>query len=230
MIIPGHVQRRYDFRQGKRLGKKDHITVWKKPKRPEWMSKEAYKEYPNEIQIREFKVDGVIYITTLVDAATHPKHELHLVYKRRWEAELHLNSIKTIMGMDKVSCKSPRMVRKEIGVYLLAYNIIRTLIVEACTVSPALPWQISFKSTLQLLNHFTPCFALLEPTKSDPLYMHMLQLIATNKVGNRPGRVEPRAVRQRNKSFPILRNNRKAEQQKLLQQRERRLKKYDDAA
>lgn len=95
VIVPGHVQRRSDFRQGKRLGKKDHITTWKKPKRPNWMSKEAYKEYSNEIQIREFKVNGIIYISTFFDASTYPKRELYLVYKRRWEAELHLNSIKT---------------------------------------------------------------------------------------------------------------------------------------
>ena len=165
VIVPGHIQRHSDFRKGKRLGKKDHITVWKKPKRPEWMSQEAYKKYPNEIPIREFKSNGVIYISTFFDASLYPKNELYLLYKRRWEVELHLNSIKTVMGMDMLSCKSPEMLRKEIGVHFLAYNIVRTIIIEACIINSAMPWKVSFKSTLQLLNQFLPRFSLLEPLK-----------------------------------------------------------------
>jgi len=193
------------------------------------MSKEAYKEYPDEIQIREFKVNGIIYISTFFDALTHPKRELYRLYKRRWEVELHLNSIKTVMGMEMLSCKSPEMVRKEVGIYFLAYNIVRTVIVESCVANPAVPWQISFKSTLQLLNQFTPRFSLLDSSKKNKLYTQMLQLIVTNKIGKRPGRIEPRAVRKRSKSFPTLRN-RQIERQKILQQRNKRMKDYDGAA
>jgi hypothetical protein len=229
VIVPGHAQRRSDFRKGKRLGKKDHITVWKKPKRPEWMSQEAYKNYPNEMQIREFKSNGVIYISTFFDVSLYPKNELYLLYKRRWEVELHLNSIKTVMGMDMLSCKSPEMLRKEIGVHFLAYNIVRTIIIEACIINSVKPWNVSFKSTVQLLNQFMPHFSLLEPLERNNLYTHVLQLIVTNKVGKRPGRVEPRAIKHRSKSFPTLRN-RQSERQKILQQRNKKLKNYDDAA
>lgn len=229
VVIPGHAQRRYDFRKGKRLGKKDHLTVWKKPRRPDWMSEEMYNEYANEIQIREFKVNGVVYVSTFLDPSTHPKNELHTLYKRRWEVELHLNSIKTVMGMNSVSCKTPEMVRKEIGIHFLAYNIIRELIVDACIHHDALPWQISFKATLQLLNQFTPRFSPLNKKKRAAFYSQMLWLIVKNKVGNRPGRVEPRAVRQRPKTFPVLKNTRKAEQQKLLKQRKIRMDKIATA-
>lgn len=229
VIFPGHAQRRYDFRQGKRLGKKDHITLWKKPRRPNWMSEETYKEYPNEIQIREFKVNGVVYVSTFLDASTHPKKELHALYKRRWEVELHLNSIKTVMGMNRLTCKTPEMVRKEIGIHFLAYNIIRDLIVDACIDHDALPWQISFKATLQLLNQFTPRFSSLNKKKRADLYIKMLWLIVKNKVGNRPGRVEPRAVRQIPRTFPVLKNTRKVEQQKLLKQRKTRLDEIETA-
>ena len=44
----------------------------------------------------------------------------------------------------------------------------------------------------------------------------LLRLIVTKKVGNRPGRHEPRAVISRPKtSFPILRKSRKVEQVRL---------------
>ena len=229
VIVPGHTQRCTDFRKGKRLGKKDHITVWKKPIRPEWMSQEAYEKYPNEIQIREFKSSGVIYISTFFDASLYPKNELCLLYKRRWEVELHLNSIKTVMGMDMLSCKSPEMLRKEIGVHLLAYNIVRTLIIEACVINSAVPWEVSFKSTLQLLNQFIPRFSLLEPFNRNNLFTQILKLIATNKVGKRPGRIEPRAIKHRSKSFPTLRD-RQSERQKIIQKRNKKVKNHDDAA
>jgi Transposase DDE domain len=229
VIIPGHVQRCTDFRKGKRLGKKDHINAWKKPKRPEWMSQETYKSYPNEMQIREFQCNGVIYISTFFDGLLYPKNELYLLYKRRWEVELHLNSIKTVMGMDMLSCKSPEMLRKEVGVYFLAYNIVRMIIVEACIAHPAIPSQISFKSTVQLLNQFTPRFSLLEPPQKNILYAQMLRLTVTNKIGKRPGRVEPRAIKYRSKSFPTLRN-RQSERQKILQKRNKKTENYNDAA
>jgi hypothetical protein len=210
------VQRRYDFRTGKRLGKKDHITSWKKPKRPEWMSPELYKEYPAEIQIREFQANGVIYVTTLLDLSTYPKNELHALYRKRWQVELHLNRIKTVMGMDKLSCKTPEMIRKEIGIHFVAYNIIRGLIVEASALHDALPWQISFKATLQLLNQFTPLYFNADQRKRKRLYQHILELVVTNKVGNRPGRFEPRVVKQRPKTFPVLKSTREVEREKIV--------------
>lgn len=223
VIVPGHVQRCYDFNEGIILGEKDHITVWKKPRRPAGMSEEAYKKYPNKIQIREFKVNGIVYLTTLMDASTYPKKELHGLYKRRWEVELHLRSIKTHMKMDRLSSETPDMVRKEIGVHLLAYNIIRELMVDGCLKEYALPTQISFKGTLQLLNQFTPHFITIQNSKKEALYLQMYALIVKNKVGRRPGRVEPRAIRFKVKSFPILKNDRKVEKQKLLALRVKKL-------
>lgn len=218
-IVPGHIQRCYDFNEGTILGKKDHITQWNKPRRPKWMSKEAYKKYPKTIQIREFEVNGVVYTTTFMDASLYPKEELYTLYKRRWDVELHLRSLKTHMKMDKLSSITPSMVRKEIGVHLLAYNIIRELMVDGGIKGNALPTRISFKGTLQLLNQFTPHFISIPKDKKAALYSQMLTLIVKNKVGKRPGRVEPRAIRKRSQSFPTLKTNRKIEKEKILAQR-----------
>jgi IS4 transposase len=216
ILVPGHNQRCYDFRKGLRLDKKDHIVDWKKPKRPEWMTQQEYAQYPKQIQIRELKVGGVIYMTTLLKAQEYHKNELALLYRRRWEIETNLNSIKTIMGMDKLSCKSPDMIKKEIGVYLLAYNIIRHIMVSACIQHEALPNRVSFKGTVQLLNEFMPYLvAYSSKKKKQLLYNELIKLIVTKKVGNRPERHEPRAVKSRPKTFPILKNPRKVEQAKL---------------
>lgn len=180
------------------------------------MSQKDYAKYPNHIQIREFKVGGTVYITTLLEEKKYPKKELASLYQRRWEAEIHLNSIKTVMGMDQLVCKSPDMIKKEIGFYFLAYTIIRYIMVNAAVQHDVPPNTISFKGTLQLLNELIPYLSTC-PSKKKwlALYNQFLFLIVTKKVGNRPGRCEPRAVKSRPKTFPVLRKSRKIEQDKL---------------
>lgn len=158
-IFQGQGKRSYDFRKGDSLGKKDHIVEWEKPQRPIWMSKERYRAYPDRICIREFKVNGKIYVTTFLNSKEFNKKELADLYQLRWLCEVNLRSIKTIMKMDMLSCKTPDMVRKEIDIHLLAYNIIRVIIAEACCKYSGTPNQISFKGTVQIINHFMPILA-----------------------------------------------------------------------
>ncbi|MBD2677406.1 hypothetical protein H6G98_06805 [Nostoc sp. FACHB-857] len=47
--------------------------------------------------------------------------------------KLDLRHLKTTLGMDVLRCKTPSMVRKEIYVYLLAYNLLRSLMWSAGT-------------------------------------------------------------------------------------------------
>lgn len=222
-IFRGHAQRHYDFRTGIRLGKNDHITEWKKPIKPEWMTDEQYSTYPDEIEIREFKVNGNIYVTTLLDSKRYHKKELAQIYERRWDVEINLKSIKAIMNMDFLSCKTPEMVRKEIGIHFLAYNFIRIIIAMACEKHNELPWKISFKGAVQLINSFIPHFISSNEEKNKMLYTEMLKLIIKNKIGNRPGRVEPRAVKRRPKAFPSLSKPRVVEKMRLMKKIEKRI-------
>lgn len=208
-VFRAAAQRRYDFRYGKRLGKYDHISTWKKPRKPDWMSRTEYDAYPDTLQVREFKESDLVYVTTFLDPKAYPKKELGLLYKRRWEVETNLNYIKTVMSMNHLTCKTPAMIEKEIAVHFLAYNIIRNLIAKAAMKHRLVPTQISFKGTIQLLNHFTPLFYHAEQQHKHVLFETLLDCISRNKVANRPGRVEPRAIKQRPKSFPALKINRK---------------------
>lgn len=112
-IFKGQSQRKYDFRKGQHLGKNDHIVQWKKPQRPEWMSQGKYDSYPSEIAVREFKVKGEVYVTTFLNSKKYSKKELAKIYQLRWHIELNLNSIKTTMNMDMLSCKTPEMIKKK---------------------------------------------------------------------------------------------------------------------
>jgi hypothetical protein len=225
-IFQGQSQRHYDFRKGIHLGKKDHVVCWKKPKKPEWMTQEKYDLYPEEISVREFKVSGKIYVTTFLDEKKYPKRELAKIYERRWEIEINLRSLKTIMDMDMLSCKTPEMVRKEIGIHFLAYNFIRVIMARGCFEHNSYPWKISFKGTVQLLDEFMPHLGSLNTKENQAMYSEMLKLITSNKVGNRPGRVEPRAIKQRPKPFPTLNRSRSIEKDRLKRKMEKRISRY----
>jgi len=161
-----------------------------------------------------------------LDSNKYNKKELAEIYKLRWHIEINIDSIKTVMNMDMLSCKTPEMVMKEIGVHFLAYNIIRILMAEACQKHSVNPRNISFKGTVQTLNSFIPFFIDSNKTRNTKLYNKMQSLIARNKIGNRPGRVEPRKIKQRRKPFKTLNGPRKLEKEKIAKKIERRKSKY----
>jgi hypothetical protein len=189
-----------DFSAGQRLGTKDHIITYSKPKKPYWMSEADYALAPNDINIRELKVGGKVLITTMLCAKEVEKTELKKLYKKRWHVELDLRDIKTTMGMETLSCKTPEMIEKELWVYFLAYNLIRLLMSQSALLSKVLPRQLSFKHTLQLWGSWLQCGVIFCEENS----LQLLTLIAQQKVANRPGRVEPRAVKRRPKPMPLL--------------------------
>lgn len=227
-IFRGQAQRRYDFRKGEALGEKDHIIEWIKPKKPDWMDPETYKSYPDKMRVREFKVSGKIYVTTLLNNKKYNKKEIAKVYEIRWQLEINLKSIKETMGMDMLFCKTPEMVRKEIGIHFLAYNFIRIIIAEACIMYNAIPNQVSFKGTVQLLNKFMPHFINSSNKQNKIMYSELLKNIVKNEIGNRPGRIEPRKVKRRPKPFDTLNRPRFIEKAKLERKLERMLAKTAD--
>lgn len=190
-----------DFRRGQKLGPKDHLITWEKPKcKPAWMSDEHYQAAPASIRVRELKVGGKTLVTTLRCPKAAHRGELKSLYKSRWHVELDLRHIKETLGMNILSCKTPEMVVKEIWVYFLAYNLIRLVMAQAAWVAGSLPREISFKHSLQLwLLWGQQSRGLTE----DRLYSLCL-LMAQQKVGNRPGRIEPRAVKRRPKAYSLL--------------------------
>ena len=97
-LFPLHANKKADFRQGRKLGAKDHLIEWQKPQRkPVWMTTQDYADF---ITVREFKVKGVVYVTTLLNAKQFCKQELASLYKERWKIELDFFAIKTHMGME----------------------------------------------------------------------------------------------------------------------------------
>lgn len=202
-----------DFREGKRLGPRDHLIKLVKPKRkPDWMTQEDYENAPDYLSIRELKVKDKILITTLLSSNKFPKHELKTLYKKRWHVEVDLRNIKTTLGMETLSCKTPEMAEKEMWVYFLAYNLIRLLMAQSALLADILPRQLSFKHTVQLWSAWSQQTQA-GGTQADESVLFVL--IAQKTVGNRPGRIEPRAVKRRPKAYPLLMEKREQARDKV---------------
>jgi hypothetical protein len=202
VLFEQHGARITDFRRGQKLGERDHVVNWPKPKtRPQWMTLQQYRSFPDEITVREAKVEGQVLVTTMLDARDIPKRELRELYGRRWHVELDLRNIKTTMGMEVLSCRTAQMNEKELWVYLLAYNLIRLLMVQAALAADLEPRQLSFKHTVQIWTQWSGRGLLNDPA---PCIAVLLRLIAQRKVRKRPGRIEPRARKRRPKPYPWL--------------------------
>jgi hypothetical protein len=215
IVVRKHQLRRTDFRTGKRLGKDDQLVVVVRPARPKWMSAEQYATMPGELTLREIRIQvaqkgmrtqSLVVVTTLLDAEKYPAEEIASLYRRRWQAELGLRSIKIVLQMDHLRCKTPERVRNEFYMHLVGYNLIRGVMAAAAQQSGKSPWEISFKGTLQTLSQFLP---LLQATASPEAWCDaLLKSIATHNVGDRPDRFEPRRVKRRPKPHKLLQKHR----------------------
>lgn len=208
-----HQRRKFDFRRGRRLGVLDHVVTWPKPTRPDWMDEATYAEIPEELAVRElrvtvdqsgFRVNELVLVTTLLDAEAYGKQEVARLFLDRWDIELDFRSIKDVLQMDVLRCRTPEMVRKEIGMHLLAYNLIRGVMRDAAEAHDKVPRHLSFKGALQTMTAFQDALRWATPILRVALVGEMLKAISSHEVGNRFGRVEPRANKRRPKPQRFL--------------------------
>ena len=199
-----------DFRRGQSLGTRDHLVHWPKPARPQWMTPEQYAGLPDELTVREVKAGHQVLVTTLLDHRKVSKHDLSALYARRWNVELDLRNLKTTTGMDVLSCQTPQMNEKQLWVHLLAYNVIRLLMAQAASNAGIDPRHLSFKHTVQLWTEWVSRGV--SATQDDG---RLFTLIAQCRVGQRPGRIEPRMRKRRPKSYPWLNISRAKARRKI---------------
>jgi hypothetical protein len=205
-VFPAHNARHIDFRTGERLGKKDHIVLWVKPSKPEWMDQETYDSYPESIKIREaeiisekpgFRNKKRILVTSFLNHIEVSKKDLTELYAFRWFVELDIRSIKSVMKMDVLRAKTPEMIKKEIWSRLLAYNLVRRIMLDAAIKSNKNPRQLSFKIALRAIGFFRQQGLI--SIENELAYNVLLESMAHKEVSNRPGRQEPRLIKRRPK-------------------------------
>lgn len=212
----GSRRRSTDFRQGKKLGSKDHLIVIRRPKcPPDWMTQEQFDSMPQTLTVRELAVKGKTLVTTLCCPATTTKEDLKNLYKSRWNIELDIRHIKTTMGMEALSCQTPDMAEKEIWVYLLAYNLVRIIMMESALLCDIIPRQLSFKHTIQLWMSYR------QQIGNDDIDLELtkefLLLVGQPRVGNRVRKTEPRVLKRRPKTYPMMIRPRPVLRQEIIQ-------------
>jgi hypothetical protein len=215
-VMRNHPRRTKALTQIKRFGKADRLVLWhKSPDGPQWLTHAQWEAIPERLRVREitvrvaikgFRTTNLILVTTLTDPKTFPKEAFAELYLKRWRAELYLRDIKTTMGMDILRCKSPHMVEKELWMHMIAYNLVRALMLESAQTYNVASERISFKGTLSTLRQWAPVLINLSPRNPQyvSLYQTMLLYIAKDALPYRPYRVEPRAIKRRPKPYQYL--------------------------
>ncbi len=183
------------------------IIAWPRPNKPRGMTGEQYRTYPESILMRQVSVDArgqgnraeqFKVATTILDAAIDGG-QIGGLFERRWDGEVDIRSVKSTMKMDVLRCQTPEMVRKEVWMHLLAYNLLRTVMAVAAAESKVEPRAISFKGAKQTLTAFAPKLEAARPEQRAGLVEALLKAVAYHRVGDRPGRWEPRARKRRPK-------------------------------
>lgn len=223
-----HQKRPDDLRRGRRLGKGDHLETWTRPTynaRPRGMGRRDWKSLPETLTVRliRFAVDlpgfrskTVTVATTLLDPAAYPLEKIAALYRDRWLIELRFRDIKTTMGMEVLRGKSAEVVRKEVYMHLLAYNLIRALMWQAASQHHRPLHRLSFAGTVDRLNVLGPYLDLYAgEDRAEQIYTVLLRWIASDLLPDRPNRIEPRAVKRRPKEYDRL-NRPRHEMRKAL--------------
>ena len=173
------------------------------------------RELRVRVDKKGFRTKQFVVVTSLLDPVEYPAKELAGLYRARWHAELDIRSIKDVMQMDVLRCKTPEMVRKEIwgtraGIQSAARGNGRGGVPKGIATARAqLPGSTPGGEELPSgTGQSRLCVA--EVLRADAL-----EAIADERVGERPDRYEPRARKRREKMYPRLKEPRRLARNRL---------------
>jgi len=219
-----NAKRDVDFRRGKRLGKGDHIVIWRRPGTcPVSFDRKEFALLPREMPLREIRIQvhvpgwrvrTLVVTTTLLDHQKYSKSALEQLYRQRWHGEVDLRSLKSTLQMDVLRCKSPELVRKEIWMHILANNLLRNAMSATAERHNVEPRQLSFRATQQTVNAFATLLTTSPLQALDALCANLFEAISQHPVGSRPNRYEPRKRKRSAKPYPRMKLSRAEERRR----------------
>lgn len=139
-VVPA--KRKRNFKVIRSYGKGDEIIEITKPaNRSKWANKD--ESLLPKITLRKIDCispDGKEYVlfASVLDEDID-KSEIQMLYLSRWDIEISIREIKTIMNINVLRSKTPEMLEKELNVSLAAYNIIRKIIYASLKDLPFSP-------------------------------------------------------------------------------------------
>jgi hypothetical protein len=196
----------------KRLGKRDQLVEYSKPKeRPAWLSPRDYEALPQTLVVRELRVrikvpgcrtSELTLVTTLTNPQRYPARALAKLYRRRWQVEVDLRHLKQTLKLEVLRCQTLPGVLKELLLIVVLYNLVRRVLAQAAARQGAKPERISFVDALRWLRWSRPGE----------------EVVALKVNPDRPDRVEPRVVKRRPKPYKLMRRPRPKLRPALLDQ------------
>lgn len=133
IVMPAKRERGYELVETVAEG--DEIIRIKTPeRRSKWLQE---NEKPSSILLRRITCkspEGKEYVlhTTVLNKKIG-KDEIQLLYLTRWDIEIGIREIKTVMDVNILRSKTPEMALKELTVSLATYNLIRKIIYASIT-------------------------------------------------------------------------------------------------
>lgn len=146
--------------------------------------------------------------TSLRDAQQYPAAEIVQLYARRWRVETVFEQLKIRLSADVLRSHSPEGIRKEFAARCLALNLVHAVLLEAASRHQVDPLRLSFAHAVRAILMFSPVLACAPILRLPQIYRALISEIAHHLVPERPGRIEPRAVRREHKHYPALKETR----------------------
>jgi len=207
----------------KRLGPHDILTEIP-------MNKPARKKDPSlpaTVRVRLFKARWRSpagerieewFVTSLTDRKRFSPKALAKLYHQRWRIETSYDEFKVFFHADVLRSKTVDNIEKEFVAHVLAYQLIRRLIVEAAKKHRKKPTEISVLAAARWVLTFSGRMSSAPARELPALYERLLAAIASTPINVRPGRIEPRALTREWKHYPHLRISRSQWRQQRLKE------------
>jgi hypothetical protein len=156
------------------------------------------------------------FFTTL----NQPLQEILDLYSQRERIENDIRTIKHTLSMERFFSKTPEMINYELVLGLLAYNLVRAIIVKSATELKINPRLVSFKRTTAFINIFgNKIRDAKNKNEIKEIKRRFLLSIMQTKLPNRKKRFEPRKVARVKDKYQVMRKSRaleKEEQEKIF--------------
>jgi hypothetical protein len=150
MIVPGKRERNYKII--KTINDNDRIVEIAKTTRPDYVSQQEWNDIPKTILLRRITytyptkngVESAVLFTTILDERIKTS-DIITKYAMRWDIEISILEVKTIMDINVLRSKSRDMMRKELLIALTAYNMSRKVIAKSAGLSGFPPQEDIFQ-------------------------------------------------------------------------------------
>jgi len=193
---------------------REQTVRWTRPvAKPRGLRWKDYRMLPAFLDVRiikyrveyaGFRTKELEVVTTLLDSAEYPAKDMADLYFRRWEVEINFRHIKCTMKMDPLGGKSPGVVRREMFVHMIAYNLVRRVMYESAMREGISAVRMSFKGSIQTVSAHADLFAVAAGDAIVRIMDSLMRVIGAGELLLRPGRFEPRVRKRRPKSYPLM--------------------------